>query len=99
MALIIAFTGACIWKESPLAPIQLLWVNLIMDALASLALATELPDREALLNRPPYSKDDSLITPKMRKNIILMALAQCAIVFILLLFGEDFIPEAEGYEP
>jgi magnesium-transporting ATPase (P-type) len=43
VALITAFIGSVILWDSPLAAIQLLWVNLIMDSLASLALATELP--------------------------------------------------------
>jgi Ca2+ transporting ATPase len=39
-ALVISFAGAALLKESPLTPIQMLWVNLIMDTLAALALAT-----------------------------------------------------------
>ena len=54
-ALIMAFSGAAVLKESPLSPIQMLWVNLIMDTLASLALATEPPSDE-LLERKPYSR-------------------------------------------
>ena len=38
-----AFLGAAVIKESPLTPVQMLWVNLIMDTLAALALATEPP--------------------------------------------------------
>jgi magnesium-transporting ATPase (P-type) len=38
-----AFTGAVILKKSPLTPVQMLWINLIMDTLAALALATEPP--------------------------------------------------------
>lgn len=41
VALILAFIGAVFLKESPLNPVQMLWINLIMDTLASLALATE----------------------------------------------------------
>lgn len=43
VALVLAFLGAAILKESPLNPIQMLWVNLIMDTMAALALATEPP--------------------------------------------------------
>lgn len=49
----IAFIGAVTNGESPLKPVQLLWVNLIMDTFAALALATE-PPSEELLKRRPY---------------------------------------------
>jgi len=51
-ALIITFIGSVITKETPLKPIQLLWVNLIMDSLGALALATELPKPELLERNP-----------------------------------------------
>jgi magnesium-transporting ATPase (P-type) len=47
----------------------MLWINLIMDTLASLALATE-PPQEELLYRKPYSRNESIITPNMWRNII-----------------------------
>ena len=40
-------------QESPLTAVQMLWVNLIMDSLASLALATDAPT-DAMLDLPPY---------------------------------------------
>ncbi len=43
VAICMAFMGAAILKKSPLTPVQMLWVNLIMDTLAALALATEPP--------------------------------------------------------
>ena len=43
VAIFMAFLGAAVIKESPLTPVQMLWVNLIMDTLAALALATEPP--------------------------------------------------------
>lgn len=47
VAVFMAFMGGVVLKESPLTSIQLLWVNLIMDTLAALALATE--SRESIL--------------------------------------------------
>jgi len=47
--------GAAILKQELFTPIQMLWVNLIMDTFASLALATE-PPTEELLKRKPQSR-------------------------------------------
>ena len=47
----------------------MLWVNLIMDTLASLALATELPTPDLLL-RKPYGRTSPLISATMAKNIL-----------------------------
>ena len=44
VACVMATLGAIFYNESPLKTVQMLWVNLIMDSLASLALATEPPD-------------------------------------------------------
>lgn len=85
-ALVMAFSGAAILKESPLNPIQMLWVNLIMDTLASLALATEPPSDE-LLQRKPYSRFESLITVEMWKNIITQGLLQIIILGTILFKG------------
>lgn len=64
-----------------------------MDSLASLALATEPPDHEKLLNRPPHGRSESLITRKMIKFITVTAIAQTIIMFGLLFYGPYFIPE------
>lgn len=52
VAITLAVIGAFTYNESPLSAVQMLWVNMIMDSLASLALATELPTKE-LLDRMP----------------------------------------------
>lgn len=82
-----AFAGAAILKESPLNPIQMLWVNLIMDTLASLALATE-PPSDDLLQRKPYSRFESLITVEMWKNIITQGVLQIIILGTILFKGK-----------
>jgi Ca2+-transporting ATPase len=64
----------------------MLWINLIMDSLAALALATE-PPREELLKLKPVKKTDYIITPIMIKHIFGQALLQIAILMILVFAG------------
>jgi len=79
----IVFIGSVILKESPLNAVQMLWVNLIMDTFAALALATEPPLNEILL-RKPYSKDAPIITDSMWRNILGHSFYQIAILVILI---------------
>jgi magnesium-transporting ATPase (P-type) len=83
VALIVAFIGAVTDYGTPLTAIQLLWVNLIMDTMAALALGTEKPTIR-LLNRKPYGKSGKLITWIMWRNILGHALFQTSILFAIL---------------
>lgn len=65
----------------------MLWVNLIMDTLASLALATELPTPDLLL-RKPYGRTKPLISRTMMKNILGQAFYQLIVIFGLLFIGK-----------
>lgn len=65
----------------------MLWVNLIMDTFASLALATE-PPTEALLLRKPYGRNNPLISLTMMKNILGHGVYQLVIIFTLLFIGK-----------
>ncbi|XP_041946516.1 plasma membrane calcium-transporting ATPase 4 isoform X3 [Alosa sapidissima] len=95
VAVIVAFTGACITQDSPLKAVQMLWVNLIMDTLASLALATE-PPTESLLLRKPYGRNKPLISRTMMKNILGHAVYQLVIIFTLLFAGEKIFDIDSG---
>ncbi|KTF77755.1 hypothetical protein cypCar_00019658 [Cyprinus carpio] len=95
VAVIVAFTGACITQDSPLKAVQMLWVNLIMDTFASLALATE-PPTEALLLRKPYGRNNPLISRTMMKNILGHAVFQLIIIFTLLFVGEKIFDIDSG---
>lgn len=75
-------------QDSPLKAVQMLWVNLIMDTFASLALATE-PPTEALLLRKPYGRNNPLISLTMMKNILGHGVYQLVIIFTLLFVGKD----------
>ncbi|XP_071193029.1 plasma membrane calcium-transporting ATPase 2 isoform X1 [Salvelinus alpinus] len=95
VAVIVAFTGACITQDSPLKAVQMLWVNLIMDTFASLALATE-PPTEALLKRKPYGRNKPLISSTMTKNILGHGIYQLVIIFSLLFVGEQIFDIDSG---
>ncbi|XP_074499457.1 plasma membrane calcium-transporting ATPase 2 isoform X2 [Sebastes fasciatus] len=95
VAVIVAFTGACITQDSPLKAVQMLWVNLIMDTFASLALATE-PPTESLLRRKPYGRNKPLISSTMTKNILGHGVYQLIIIFTLLFVGEKIFDIDSG---
>jgi P-type Ca2+ transporter type 2C len=88
-ALMIALLGPFLGVKLPLTVIQMLWVNLIMDTLAALALATEPPHRD-VLNRPPRSPKDFIVTRPMAVRIFGMAgLFLLALIAMLLYVQAD----------
>lgn len=64
-----------------------------MDTLASLALATEEPN-EKLLERPPHSRHDYIISKTMLKHIVVQAIFQLTVIMVIVFSGEKWIPEA-----
>lgn len=87
VALVLNFVSACISGSAPLTAIQLLWVNMIMDTLGALALATE-PPNDGLMKRPPVGRSDTFITRVMWRNIIGQSIYQLAILLLLEFDGE-----------
>lgn len=95
VAVVTTFISAVILKEAILSSVQLLWINLIMDTLAALALATE-PPSEELLERKPYKKTDYIITPIMMKMILGQSLFQITVLLIFVFLGEHFLFDVIG---
>lgn len=95
VAVTVAFVGACTINDSPLRAIQMLWVNLIMDSFASLALATEMPN-QGLLKRRPYGRTKPLISRIMMRNIIGHAAFQLVIIFTILYAGPQLFDIDDG---
>lgn len=97
VAVFCTLVGAAIVKMEILTPIQMLWVNLIMDTFASLALATE-PPSEELLQRKPHNRKEYIISKKMAKHIAGQAVFQIIVIMLFLFAGEYFLPEWESKE-
>ncbi|KAJ6232997.1 calcium-transporting atpase [Anaeramoeba flamelloides] len=89
VALITSFLAAVSGQGIPLKAVQLLWVNLIMDTLAALALGTEPPTKD-LLKRAPYKKSSSLLNGIMKRNIAAQSVFQLIVLLVILQFGGKF---------
>ncbi len=79
-ALLLVLGGAFIGTEMPLTVTQILWVNLIMDTFAALALASLPPSHEVMKDKPRKSSE-FIITKGMAKGILF-----CGIVFFVMMF-------------
>jgi len=88
-ALVVALVGAIGTGKEPLKPIQLLWVNLVMDTMGALAIGTEIP-KPTLLTRKAYRPDAPLISKIMWRNIVGQSIAQLAILMPVLFLGPDW---------
>jgi Ca2+ transporting ATPase len=86
VALIMAFIGSALYKVSPFSAVQFLWINLIMDTFAALKLATEPPNDE-LLNRPPYSRNESILNIDLYKNITGQVIYELFWLIFILFYG------------
>ncbi|XP_027721213.1 plasma membrane calcium-transporting ATPase 1-like, partial [Vombatus ursinus] len=95
VATVVTFIGACVTQDSPLKAVQMLWINLIMDAFASLALLTEKPT-EALLMRKPYGRKQHLLSSSMVKYILGHAAYQLTVTFVLMFVGEELFDFESG---
>ena len=82
------------FAEPPINAIEMLWVNLIMDTLAALALATEPPSPELLLDQP-YGKNESILANYMWRNITCAAVYQIGVLVAIMIIKPNFFV-AEG---
>jgi len=89
VALAVALTGPFIGVKMPLTVVQMLWVNLIMDTFAALALATE-PPHWKVMARPPRRAEDFIVSPPMYQHIFGVGAAfYVALIALLKYFQTD----------
>jgi magnesium-transporting ATPase (P-type) len=89
----VVLLGGIFIGESPLSPVQLLWVNLIMDTFAAIALATE-PPLESVTSGMPYRENNPVITKFVWRQIIGVSVWNTLIILFMLfamVFGEDYM--------
>lgn len=92
VAVVIVLLGSIFGSELPLTVTQMLWVNLIMDTFAALALASLPPSRSVMKEKPRSSKD-FIITPAMTRSILgVAALFVVVLLGMLFWFGSAITP-------
>ena len=84
-ALLLVLGGAIIGTQMPLTVTQILWVNLIMDTFAAMALASLPPTREVMSERP-RKQTAPIISPSMARGIVFCSLMFFAMLFALLIY-------------
>ena len=87
-ALLLVLFGGIIGTEMPLTITQILWVNLIMDTLAAMALASLPPSRE-VMEEKPRSSDAFIITRSMKQGILTIGGLFFVVTFALLWYFEQ----------
>lgn len=85
VALLCVLLGAFFGTSLPLTVTQMLWVNLIMDTFAAMALASIAPSADVMKEKP-RKRTDFIITPAMRNNILVVATGFLAILMGLLAY-------------
>lgn len=94
------FVGCCFFAESPITAVGLLWINLIMDTFAALALSTEPPlpsiiqGRPMILSKPKVDneidhedKGDKILSDHVWRQILGISILNMVIMTILIFFG------------
>ena len=97
-ALTIAFLGPFFGVKPPFTVLQLLWINVIMDTFASIALCSE-PPREGVMRLPPKRRDENILTRPMLATIFGTAAFFVVVMMALLLGMEHFHWFAAGSGP
>ncbi|MBX3005481.1 MAG: cation-translocating P-type ATPase [Anaerolineales bacterium] len=95
--IMIIFMAIMMGLPSPLAPIQLLWLNLLTDGAPALALGTEKGDPD-IMKLPPRRKDEPIIDGEMRLGIGIQTVVKTAVTLTAYILGLQMFPVAGGGE-
>ena len=87
-AIVICFVGALFESEMPLTVVQILWVNIIMDTFAAMAMASLPPSREVMRDKP-RPRDEFIITPPMARTLFTCGATMIAVLLGMLFAWSD----------
>jgi Ca2+-transporting ATPase len=91
-ALTIAFLGPFLGLKPPFTVLQLLWINVIMDTFAAIALCSE-PPRENLMRKSPKRRDENILTREMLGNIFITG-----VFFVVVMIGLLLVMQTSSFK-
>ena len=99
VACLIVFVGALFDTQSPLSVTQMLWVNLIMDTFAAMALAS-LPPSEQVMKERPRDRSRFIISRPMKQFILVVGLTFTVVLMVFFIIfentpGDSVVPISE----
>lgn len=84
--LITVFVGICMFDQEPITSVQLLWLNVIMDLFAALALSTE-PPMKSVLDGEPFNQNRPILTTTVWRQILGISLWNSIVMITMMFFG------------
>ena len=93
--IVTVFLAMLVWRESPLMPIQLLWINLVTDSMPALALGME-PVEKDVMQRKPRHKDESIFAHGLGVMAILQGLMVGLLTLAAYFIGSRVFTLADG---
>lgn len=96
-ALLLVLAGSIIGTELPLTVTQILWVNLIMDTFAAMALAS-LPPSHEVMKEKPRKQSDFIITRPMGYGICIIGVIFFALLLSMLIYIRQFYSTPDGID-
>lgn len=97
VALLIVLLGSIVGTELPLTVTQMLWVNLIMDTFAALALAS-IPPSESVMNDKPRRSTDFIISKAMKYNILGVGTLFLVVLMAMIFYYTDADGGMSGHD-
>ena len=85
--LLTVFFGIIMFNEQPMTSVQLLWINLIMDTFAALALSSEPPLKD-VIKGPPFKDGVSILSPTVWRQIFGVSIWNFVVMVIIMVFGQ-----------
>jgi len=86
----LVFVSSLIYGQPPMNPVQLLWLNMVMDTFAAIALATERPQTKIIVEQRPIKLSDAVLSPEIWRQILGVSVYMFCVLMMMVFAGRSF---------